>query len=473
MLVAATARRRVAATQAATTKRASLRRLRRADRVPRCLAAEGVDLADRVAASLVVAVGVLVREAAVARFWRAAGRIGANSFAGGIHARGRGAEGVPRAGAAEDVDEADRFAANEIVAPRRWVGLAAVAGADIAALELVAATAVGGVGELNAGRVPLGGAAEIVDQTHAVAASAIRARGLQMGDVAAIAADVTAAGEVDLAGGARFGGAGVVPRDGAAVLEARVAANGLAAISDGAARGVVGVEAIAARRLAASAHAGGTGGEHAGGIPAHFAAVWLEAADRFAASGVVAVGREMRAQAFARAVVAATRRAATDDARHGGAARVPAFGAAERINVANARAANFVFAASGFSVFLEATSRARALPSGERLAEVAGGAHADAVPLHIAAKRVGFADNRAAGGVGAAWSEVDDIAGAVARATAEAPADPLGDGHAAFAPAEGAADWIDRANCGAAFRIGAAVGSVHSERRAGAGATSW
>ena len=257
------------------------------------------------------------------------------------------------------------------------------------------------------------------------------------------------------------------------MLEARVAANGLAAISDGAARGVVGVEAIAARRLAAAAHAGGTGGEHAGGIPAHFAAVWLEAADRFAASRVVAVGREMRAQAFARAVVAATRRAATDDARHGGAARVPAFGAAERINVANARTANFVFAASGFSVFLEATSRARALPSGERLAEVAGGAYADAVPLHIAAKRVGFADNRAAGGVGAAWSQVDDIAGAVARATAEAPADSLGDGHAAFAPAEGAADWIDRANCGAAFRIGAAVGSVHSERRAGAGATSW
>lgn len=58
---------------------------------------------------------------------------------------------------------------------------------------------------------------------------------------------------------------------------------------------------------------------------------------------------------------------------------------------------------------------------------------------------------------------MDFGAGLFARAIAEAPADSLGDGHAALVPTERAADRINRADCSAALRIRATVAAVDRE----------
>ena len=309
---------------------------RRADGIPHRLAASRVDLADEVTAVLVVAVGAVVGEAAVARFGCAAKWIRADLLASRIDARDRGAESIPRAGAAEDIDKADRVAAGLIIAPRSRVWFAAVFSAGVAALVLVALTVDRCVDQLHAAGIPLGGAAEVVDDADGLAALRIGAGRLGVRDVASVAAVVAALGKEVRAGLAGLDGAVFVPRNDAAVFELRRSADLLTAVANRAAWDLVGVEAVAAGGLTAATEAGLARREDAGGIPANFAAEGLKAADRFAARWIVAVGCGVRTQTLARAAVAATWRTTADDARDGRAACIPTLRAAEWIHIADA-----------------------------------------------------------------------------------------------------------------------------------------
>ena len=284
MLVAAAAGIGVAAAQAAAAKRVALLvRDGRANGIPDDVAAGLVERADRVAAVEVVAVGVVVGHAAVACVGCAADRVRARIRAGRILVRARSAELVPLDIAAEDVEVADRLAAGRVVAPRRLARLAAVARAGRSAAELVALAACGRVDLLDAGLVPLGGAAELVDRADGVAAVAIRAPWARVREVAAGRADVAALGGRARAELACLLGTRLGPGRDAAALELLEGADGRAAGRIAAAARVVGVVAVARDGQAASALAGGARREDARGIPAHIAAVGLEAADGFTA----------------------------------------------------------------------------------------------------------------------------------------------------------------------------------------------
>jgi len=95
VFVAATASLWIAAERAAAAHRADVVRDRCADLIPHCVAAGGVDIADFVTAILVVAVCVVVGEAAVAGLGRAAVRRWARVAAILIDTGLRRAERIP------------------------------------------------------------------------------------------------------------------------------------------------------------------------------------------------------------------------------------------------------------------------------------------------------------------------------------------------------------------------------------------
>ena len=235
----------------------------RADLIPHRLAAGRVDRTDRVAAILVIAVRIVVREAALSSLGRAAERIGACDLACRVDAGSGGTEVVPLRGAAEDVDQADCIAACLIIAPRRELWLAAFTGAGIAAAELVVLAAHGVVDAACAVRIPLGRAAERIESADRGAACTVAAGCLVVGDVAAAESRITAfrqVGSTDLAGAGRAVG---IPFNLAAILELLARADILAAFADRAARGEMRGEAVAGDDLSASSEAGLSRGEDA------------------------------------------------------------------------------------------------------------------------------------------------------------------------------------------------------------------
>ena len=229
-------------------------------------------------------------------------------------------------------------------------------------------------------------------------------------------------------------------------------------------------EAVAAHGQTATTDARAARFEDARRVPTDVAAIWLVTADCFAARSVVAVRRLVRNKAAARADVTAARIGAAGDARDRHTTCVPTFGAARWVDVADARTADFVFATTGFGVRLEATSNAGARPRVARHAQGARGLHARRRPTDFTADGVVLADDRAAGRVFAARGRVRRIAGTFARAIAESYADTLCDRHAFRAPAEAAAERVDRAHRRTAEFVGAAGVPVHHEWRTRRGA---
>jgi len=473
MLVAAASGVRIAAGKAAATDLALGDRDARADLIPDRLAAGRVDGAHGVTARLIVAIRRLVREAARSSLRRSAQRIRAGGLAGSIDSRRRGAEIVPLRGAAEDVDEAHRIAASLVVAPRRQLRFTALARAGVAAAVLVVLAAGRTVDAGGTFGVPFSGAAEGINCADRGAAGAVAARGLVVGNIASTKADIAAFGQVGGAYFARPIRAVRVPLDLTAVLERLVRAHVLAAFADRTAWGLMRGEAVSCDNLTTAAEAGFTRSKDAGRIPADLAAERLEAADRLAAGGVVAVRSAMGQQAASCTGITAAWHSAADELRERRAASVPALRAAEFVDVAHASAADLVLTARRLGMLLEAAPRARAVPAVACRTQRARCADTGGIPLDLAAEWICVTYDRAAGGVGASRSEVDGVAGLLAGAVAEAPADPLGDVHAALVPAEAAADWVDGADGSAALRVGAAARSMHHERGARSWASAW
>lgn len=399
MLIAARSSLRTSARHTAATGLALEVCDRRAHRVPHDVAASGVERADGVAAFFFVAIRVVMRIAARARFRSSALWIRARFLAGRVDVRLARAERVPLRRAAEQVDEAHCVAALRVVAPRSQVHFTAGSRALAAALRLVALATLGRVNQLDACRVPFVGAAVLVDLAHRLAALGITAGWARVRNVAAWQAFATALRKIVRAEFARANGAVFVPTDDAAILELFRGADARAAFAARASRQWVRVEAVAAHRKTAAAEAGATRFKHARRIPAHIAAIRLETAHRFAATRVITEGSLVRHEAVARADVTATGRAAAGHASDRCAARVPTFRAAGGINVAHTRAADFILAARGFRMRIHATSAARAWPRVVRHAESARGLRATRAPTYIAAHGIGLANNRAAGRV--------------------------------------------------------------------------
>jgi hypothetical protein len=83
-----------------------------------------------------------------------------------------------------------------------------------------------------------------------------------------------------------------VPAVDTACFKRGIGADTLTAGTDLASRGVMGTEAVATHGLTTATEAGGSGGEHTGGIPLDFTAEGLESTNGLAARGVLAEGRE-------------------------------------------------------------------------------------------------------------------------------------------------------------------------------------
>jgi hypothetical protein len=165
-------------------------------------------------------------------------------------------------------------------------------------------------------------------------------------------------------------------------------------------------EAVAADGQTATANAGATRFEDARRVPTDVAAIRLVTAHSLAARGVIAVRRLVRHKATTSADVTAAWVGAAGDARDRHAAAVPTFGAACWVDVANTCAADFVFAPACFGVRFEATSNAGAWPRVARYAKGTSSLHARSRPTDFAANRIVLADDRAAGCVFAARGRV-------------------------------------------------------------------
>ena len=149
-----------------------------AGRVPADGAAERIDRADLVAADEIAAARQDVDRAAGQILSGDRGVVAAAALwkvADAVWRRGKiGAGGIPRRGAAERIDDADRLAAGAVVAVRAVVRMAAAAGARVAAgeAELIC--------ELDAGAVPRDVAAPRIDRADLLAADRVVAVGILM-----------------------------------------------------------------------------------------------------------------------------------------------------------------------------------------------------------------------------------------------------------------------------------------------------
>lgn len=131
-------------------------------------------------------------EAAVARFGRTAVGWRACIAAILVDTGLRRAELVPLRRAAEDVDQADRVAASLVVAPWAEMRLTARARAATTTLSLVALATLSAVDALDARCVPLVLAAVRIDVTNCFAAILITARRAVVRKIAARQADASA-----------------------------------------------------------------------------------------------------------------------------------------------------------------------------------------------------------------------------------------------------------------------------------------